>query len=495
MAGQPDQDRTWTKPDFRGLLENAGKIPKRPKKNKAAKEPQRHYDERPNVLWLMADQWRGDMLGCLGHPAVQTPNLDKLAAKGVAFSRTYCTSPVCLPSRASFFTGLSLPHHQALTNGMPMKKDTPCFTNLLKEAGYRTANIGKHHAGVSAQHCWEYLDNSPDAFGATAPRNVAFDPNNYPELTFIADEVCDNSDRVLYGTYPGPVPTTKSYRLTTQAMRWLYYHDDPRPFFLRVSYDDPHPPVVPPPPFDKMYDPAGVPADLIEGAKESFANKTWTVQTYAEQKGVTKITEAQHREHIARYMGLCSHLDAQIGRLLDYLEEIGYADNTLVVFNSDHGHMIGEHGLTHKHYVLYEGVNRIPFIMRWPGKLPENSINNALIDGCDFAPTMMDALHVDGLGEVDGQSVLPLARGECDTINDYVVCQYDDFCFSIVEERFKLIRYDSDDESVGEFYDLENDPYEKQNLWNDPRVSDAQARLDQALNAWRTKHGATSQRV
>ena len=495
MAHVPGQDRTFKKPDFRSLLEDQGKIPKRPKRQKAAKEPQRHYDERTNVLWLMADQWRGDMLGCLGHPAIKTPNLDKLASQGVNFSRTYCSSPVCLPSRASMFTGLNLPHHQAITNGMPMKKDTPCFTALLKEDGYRTANIGKHHAGVSGQHCWEYQDNSPDAFGATAPRNVAFDPENYPELTFIADEVCDDSDRVLYGTYPGPVPTTKSYRLTTQAMKWLYYHDDPRPFFLRVSYDDPHPPVVPPPPFDKMYDPADVPQDLIDRAKESFANKTWTVQTYAEQKGLTKIAEDQHREHVARYMGLCSHLDAQIGRLLDYLEEIGYADNTLVLFNSDHGHMLGEHGLTHKHYVLYEGVNRIPFIMRWPGKLPEGKVSDALIDGCDLAPTLMDALGVDGLGNIDGHSILPIAKGETDSINEYVVCQYDDFCFSIVDQRWKLINYDSDDEGIGEFYDLEADPYEKDNLWGKDNVANEQARLWQALCDWRERNGAVSQRV
>ncbi len=492
MSPAPGQDRQFQKPDFRNLLEEQGKIPKRPKKQKQAKEPKRHYDERPNVLWLMADQFRGDMLGCLNHPKVKTPNLDTLASQGVCFSRAYCSSPVCLPSRASMFTGLSLPHHQALTNGMPMKDGCEIFTQKLQEAGYRTANLGKHHAGIPANKCWEYLDNAPDVFGATKPSDVAFSPEVFNDSVFIANEVCDNSDRVLYGTYPGPVQTTKSFRLADKAMKWLYWHDDPRPFFLRVSFDDPHPPVVPPEPYASMYDPNDVPDDLLNNYKESFAQKTWTVQTYAEQKGLTQISEEQHRLHIARYMGLCTHLDAQIGRILDYLDEIGFADNTLVVFNSDHGHMIGEHGLTHKHYVLYEGVNRIPFIMRWPGKIKENLISDALIDGCDLAPTLLDALGVEPMNNIDGHSALPLAQGDSTEINDYVVCQYDDFCFSICDKRWKIIVYDSDDDGVGECYDLDNDPYEQENLWGNCAE---QERLVQTLNEWRERHGAVSQRA
>lgn len=495
MSHAPGQSPKKTVKDLRLELEERGLLRKRARNKRQPKAVQRHHDERTNVLWLMADQFRGDMLGCLGHPAVKTPHLDRLAGQGVCFSRAYCSSPVCLPSRASMLTGLSLPHHGAINNGFSMNKEAVCFTSLLRDAGYRTANIGKHHAGRSAKDCWEYLDNAPDAFGATAPRNMDFDPDIYPECVFVAGDTCNNSDRVLYGKYPGPVPSTKSYRLTTQAMRWLYYHDDPRPFFLRVSYDDPHPPVVPPEPFASMYDPDEVPEELLHRYKESLSEKTPTVQLYAEHKGLTQISEADHRKHIARYMGLCSHLDAQIGRILDYLDELGFADNTLVIFNSDHGHMIGEHGMSHKHYILYEGVNRIPFIMRWPGKLPEGTISDALVDGCDLAPTIMEALDVDGLKNIDGHSVLGLATGDVDTVNDYVVCQYDDFCFSICDQRWKLITYDSDPEDVGECYDLEADPLEQYNLWGKTETAAEQERLCNELMAWREKHEAVSQRV
>lgn len=481
----PGVDRTYVSPDFRDHLEGQGRLPTRPKRTRERKEPVRHHDERPNVLWLMTDQYRGDMMGFLGHPAVKTPNLDRLAEQGVTFPRSYCTSPVCLPSRASMMTGMHLPHHGGLVNHMGTNQDLITLPELLTQAGYRTANIGKNHCGWSATKIWEYYDNAPDAFGATKPSDVPFDPAVYPDdLTFIADEVCDNSDRVLYGTYPGPVPTTKSYRLATKAIQWLYYHDDPRPFFLRVSFDDPHPPVVPPPEFAAMYSPDDVPDEWLAGYKESLAQKTPTVRDYAEHKGLTRITEEQHRMHVARYMALCSHVDAQIGRVLDALEEYGFAGNTLVLYNSDHGHMIGEHGMSCKHYIMYEGVNRIPTILRWPGKLAAGEQCEALIDGTDLAPTVCEALGVE-MHPCDGRSFLDVARGVQDTHREQVVAQYDDFCFSLTTQRYKLIKYDTDPADVGELYDLETDPYEKQNLWDGDDLRTVRDDLQSRLMRWR----------
>ncbi len=169
----------------------------------APKSLRRHYDERPNVLWLMADQWRGDMLGFMGrHPALKTPNLDRLAARGVTFTRSYCNYPLCQPSRASMMTSRYIPKHGVWSNGHRMFEQQVCFPPLLRDAGYRTANIGKTHCGRSTTELFEFNQNSPDAFGATKPSDVAFDPKVYPECVFIADKICDNSDRVLYGKYP-----------------------------------------------------------------------------------------------------------------------------------------------------------------------------------------------------------------------------------------------------------------------------------------------------
>ena len=486
----PGTDRTYKHPDFRKRLEDQGKLPRRERRKRDRKVPVRHYDERPNVLWLMTDQYRGDMMGFLGHPAVKTPNLDRLAAQGVAFTRSYCTSPVCHPSRASMMTGMHLPHHGALVNGMATDQGLVTLPQLLAAAGYRTANLGKTHCGFSTHEIFEYNANAPDVFGATKPSDVAFDPDIYPDdLTFIANEVCDNSDRVLYGTYPGPVPTTKSYRLATKAAQWLYYHDDPRPFFLRVSFDDPHPPVVPPPEFASMYSPDDVPEDLLSGFRESFAQKTQTVRDYAALKGLTEISEEQHRMHAARYMALCSHVDAQIGRVLEALDEYGFADNTLVIYNSDHGHMIGEHGLSHKHFIMYEGVNRIPTILRWPGRLPEGRQSDALIDGSDLAPTVCEALNVD-MPPCDGRSFLAVAEGKHETHREQVVAQYDDFCFSLTMQRYNIIKYDKDTDDVWKLYDLERDPCEKHNRWDDPALRATRDDLLGRLQQWRLKMGA-----
>ena len=489
MKTEPGRDRTYVPPDFRKHLEDQGRLPQRPCRTRERKVPVRHHDERPNVLWLMADQYRGDMLGFLGHPAVKTPNLDRLAQQGVSFSRSYCTSPVCEPSRASMMTGMHLPHHGCLTNGMPVNANLVTLPEVLAADGYRTANIGKVHCGRRAEDIWEYQDNAPDAFGATKPSDVAFDPSVFPDgLTFIADEVCDDSDRVLYGTYPGPAPTTKSYRLATKAARWLYYHDDPRPFFLRVSFDDPHPPVVPPPEIAAQYSLDDVPADLLADNEASFAAKSPTVREYAEHKGLTRISESQHRLHIIRYMALCTHVDAQIGRVLDALDTYGFAENTLVVFNSDHGHMIGEHGLSHKHYILYEGVNRIPTILRWPGRLPAGSVVDALIDGTDLAPTLCDGLEV-AFPPCDGWSFLPVATGERKEHRDEAVAQYDDFCFSLTTPQHKLIQYDSDPANAGELYDLTSDPLEKHNLWDVEALAPLREQLRSQLRRWRDGMG------
>jgi arylsulfatase len=478
--------------DFRIALEHEGRLGPHPrdKPRREQKVPQRHHDRRPNVLWLMADQLRGDMLGCLGHPAVKTPNLDRLAARGVCFSRAYCSSPVCMPARASMLTGRYLAEHGVYNNGYPMYDEMVCFPELLQEAGYRCANIGKTHCGRSGQRLFEFNANSPDAFGATMPTDVAFDPTVYPECVFIADEVSEDPNRALYGIYPGGAPTSKSYRLATQAQSFLYWHDDPRPFFLRVSFDDPHPPVVPPPEYAAMYSPDDVPEGLLAAIRSGMDGKCRTVQDKWRYQGHDRVTEEQHRYHVARYMALCTHLDAQIGRVLDSLEEYGFADNTLVFFNADHGHMIGEHGCSHKHVYLYEGVNRIPTIMAWPGKLPEGRICEALVAGEDVAATFLDALGVPAPA-MAGVSMLPLARGEVERLHDDVVVQWDDFGFALTEPRWKLIRYDSDD--GGELYDLESDPMEIRNLWGDPVQAERRERMLARIAAWRREHAGQVQ--
>jgi uncharacterized sulfatase len=486
MAKEPMADRTARDKGFqafRATLADQGKVPpidQPPRRH--AKVPVRKPADRVNVLWLMADQLRWDTLGFMNHPACKTPNLDKLAAEGCVFTTSCCTEPVCQPSRAAMLTGRYPYATGVLQNGYTMRDAEVVFPTLISQAGYRTANIGKQHCGRSGKETWEWNAHVEDVFGATKPSKVPFDPSIYPDVTFIADPE-DNSDRVLYGRYPGPVQTSKSYLLANEAIKWLYWHDDPRPFFLRVSFDDPHPPIVPPEPFYSMYSPDDVPDELIEGQIESMRSKPETLQAFWRFTGKDRISLEDHRRHAACYFGLVSHLDAQMGRVLDYLDELGLRDNTLVLLNSDHGNMIGEHGLTHKGVGCHEGVLRIPTVFRWPGRLPAGLRTDALAEGVDVMPTLLDLLGIDVPDTVHGRSLAPILDGQVQRVRDHAFFQWEDYVFGVRDDRWKLTWYDPD--QAGELYDLADDPLEKVNRYDDPESADHRDRLLGVLNDWR----------
>ncbi len=490
MADEPGRDRTGPRRgfrEFRAQLAAEGRVRPRQRTRRRSTAPQRHRTERPNVLWLMADQLRADTFGCMGHPSIQTPNIDRVAEEGVVLTNYFAAEPVCMPSRATFLTGHYPATHGVLQNGIRMGDSEVVFPTLVNKAGWRTANIGKSHCGRNSREIWEYSEWVEDVFGATKPSRVPFDPEVYPELKFIADEVCDNSDRVLYGRYPGPVQTTKSYILATQAMKWLYWHDEPRPFFLRVSFDDPHPPVVPPEPFAGMYGPEDVRPELLKGYEGSLASKPHTVRAFRSFSGMDRIAEQDHRMHAARYLGLVSHLDVQMGRIIDYLDELDVADNTIVIINSDHGHMIGEHGMCHKGPFCYEGTARVPTFIRWPGHLEPGTRIESLAAGVDFMPTVLEMLGIAVPDHVHGHSLLPMLEGKRETVREHAFIQWDDYGFCIRGERWKLAWWDCD--SDGELYDLAEDPWEKNNLYHAPAVESVRDELLDRLNEWRHRYG------
>ncbi|MFW6303959.1 MAG: sulfatase-like hydrolase/transferase, partial [Candidatus Sumerlaeota bacterium] len=186
MAKEPGKDRTSVRrgfDDFRQQLVAEGRLKATDRKKKSGKEPVHHWStdpSRPNVLWLMADQLRADTFGFMGHPSIKTPNLDRLAAEGAYCTRSYCASPVCAPSRASFLTGQYLWEHGVINNPSGMKADAPVMPPVLKETGWRTAHLSKHHAGYLVNQTYEYHHGVEDLFGATKPSKVAFDPDIYP---------------------------------------------------------------------------------------------------------------------------------------------------------------------------------------------------------------------------------------------------------------------------------------------------------------------------
>ncbi len=494
MSIEPGTDRHLDrKIDVEAKLREQGRLPAA-ERTEPAKPPARRTPPQPrtdglNVLWIMCDQLRADVFGFAAHPSIKTPNLDRLASRGAVFERSYCTSPLCCPSRASMLTSQYLPQHGVTANGRRMADASRelLFPPMLSAAGYRTVNIGKHHAGIASGEVWGSQQHVQDAFGATKPSKVPFEPGYWPDdLTFI-NEPCDNADRVLYGTYPGPYQVSKSHVLTTQAMRFLYWHREERPFLLRVSYDDPHSPIVPPEPFASMYGPQDVPDALFEGGMDSIGSKPPTVQDNWRWKGWDGISMEDHRIHAARYMGMVSHVDFQVGRLLEYLEASGWAENTLIVFNSDHGHMIGENRQVVKGGICYQGVCRIPTVLVWPGRIPQGRRVPGVVDGTDLAPTLLEACGLPVPEGMEGRSLLPAAAGETDGVRQFTVSQWSTYVYSVIGERWKLTWFDSDEE--GELYDLEADPYEIHNLWSDASVREVREDLLGKLRAWRQRHG------
>lgn len=452
-----------------------------------AKEPVRKPSGKTNILWIMADQLRADTFGFLGHPLIKTPNIDRLASEGTSFTNSFCTSPVCMPSRASFMTGHYPFQTGVIQNGYSMRESEKLFSFMLKENGYRTANIGKNHAGWKGS-MWEFNESFEDVWGATAPSKVRFQSKNFPNSTYLLDDDGD-PDCMINGVYPAPVESTKSYGLTNLAMKWLYYNDDARPWILRVSYDDPHPPVCPPEPFASMYNPKDIPQSLLETFKESMATKPGSVKGWYEYNGYDRISNEELSLYAARYFGLVSHLDAQIGRLLDYLEETGWDENTAIILNSDHGNMLGEHGLIHKGPYCYEGVVKIPTIIKWKGVVEEGKICNEIIEGVDFVPTVLDITKTPKPDNLHGQSLLPVMSGDKKG-KEYAFITWDDYGFCLRGKEWKITYYDSD--KKGELYNILEDPYELVNLYDKEEYFSIRDEMLEKLNEYRGKYAPRS---
>jgi arylsulfatase len=472
---------------FRDKLVAEGRLPdlRRPERSAASVGPLQRPD-RPNVLWIMADQLRGDTFGFMGHPVCRTPALDRLAAQGMVFTRSYCSQPVCEPSRATMLTGHNSFRNGVLQNGYHLRDGEVTLPELLARTGYRTANIGKTHCGRPGREIFQHEQPVRDVYGVTFPSDVPFDPALFPGTSYLGGAPLTNPNEVISGTYPGPVESTKSYSIATQARVWLEQHTGSTPFFLRVSFDDPHPPIVPPEPYASMYSPADVPDEVIGTQEESMAGKPATVGDWQAYKYMDRVTEDEHRAHAARYWGLVSHLDAQIGRVLDYLDELGLADSTIVVMNSDHGQMTGEHGLIHKGPYLYDGITRIPTIVSWPGNIGPGRRSDSLVSGVDLMPTLLDLLGEPLPEDLHGRSWRPLLEGRTDAWREAVFMQWEDYVFGVRTDRYKLTWYDSDED--GELYDLDVDPLELHNVYHESQYQPQRRELLDRLGEWRSRY-------
>jgi len=435
---------------------------------------------RPNILFIHSDQHRFDCLGANGHPFLQTPHLDRLAREGVNFTNAFCPLPVCTPARNSLLFGQWPTQHLAITNHdteapRPARDGLTAYSALLHAAGYRMGYVGKwgvhpdkgptdygfrDHIPGSDYDPWRAAQGLPPPphvngfFGET-------DPGIAPEqsrLAWGADRVCDLLVR---------------------------YAQSSAPFFLSWDPPEPHLPNIVPEPYASLYPASDIPPwpsfpDPLLGKPYAQAQqrRTWGVDGWAWDRWAPTV---------GRYLGTLTLLDAQIGRLLARLDDLGLAENTVVVYTTDHGDMCGGHGMVDKHLVMYDDVVHVPLILKLPGRTASGPCASFVCNALDLASTFCDLAGVPAPAAFAGRSLLPLLRGETQAGRDSIFAMYCGNQFGLYSAR--MVRdgrwkYVWNVVAEDELYDLVRDPGEIVNLATAPQCRPELRRLRRLLVAW-----------
>ena len=471
-------------------------------------------DRRPNILFLVADEFRHDCLGVAGHPIVKTPNFDKLAQEGVRFTQAYVAAPVCSPSRATLFTGRYPQVHGVTTNNMPFAPGEVVLPEILHAQGYTTGIVGKLH--LQDHKGWFDYDQV-DTEGSSAEYQAFLKARGQaivgrPNTAAVPGSLVQKDKTALsVGTSVLPEDLFPEAWEADQAVNFIRQQQGKdKPFFLYVSMLKPHSEFVVPRPFDTMYSAkemltpstfkAGIdlPADFAtaaddEGgraaAKEAEAGKR---QALRKGGGGTParlfINDPEIlKEVIGHYYGAVTMVDKQMGRVIAALDEAGFRENTVVVFTADHGNMLGERNRMFKG-VMYESSVRVPMLYRGPGIKP-GQVSDMVLDNATVTPTLLELAGLSIPAGVQGKSLAPVLRGEAPAQGPGVA-------FSYLRDKmvrkgdWKLIvplepRIRARGKSQGaELYNVVNDPNEQDNLYGRSEASVAQKELTALLDAW-----------
>jgi arylsulfatase len=478
----------------------------------------------PNILFITTDQQRSDTIGCYGNHQIQTPHLDTLASESFVFENAYCTTAVCTPSRASYLTG-QWPHkHQCIANNTPLAPNVQTIAELISR-DYRRAYYGKWHLGdeIIAQHGFEERISTEDG-----PYRPYYSRTEYLQRRsdyhqflikngFVPDAIASDGAPVFSRKFAAALSEqyTKPSFLAQEATRFIHEQPHDRPFLLGVSFLEPHPPFWSA--LNDHHDPAALeisptfaqipvgPAPIrVRMMGQDF--KTNGVGGFSLQ------SEANWRRVKANYYGLVSLVDRAAGQILQALEDSGQTNHTLVVFTSDHGEMMGNHGLFYKG-LRYEESIKIPLIMRIPWLSQSQIRIPGNISLVDLVPTLLELMEQPPGNAVQGQSRANVLRGEADlSENNVVVAWYGDgdatywesmpdlsleeiytaafgqWRTIITPDRWKLSMGHND---RCELYDLNADPNETVNLFDDPGQQQHIRELAFRLKEWQHKTGDT----
>jgi choline-sulfatase len=430
-----------------------------------------------NLLFILSDEHNKDMMGCAGHPVVQTPNLDRLAANGVRFNNAYCNNPICVPSRASLATGRYVHQIGNWDNSAPYVGEFPSWGHRVEEQGYKTTTIGKLH----------YRDDSDD----TGFPDKRISLNVMDGIGDIFSLVRDNleprtssRDKI---TEAGPGSSSYSrydLAIAEEAVQFLQNeaHIQEKPWVLFVSFVTPHFPLIAPQEFYDLY-----PLESVIFPKQySLAVRPMhpVIEAYRQCSAVQdEFDEHTIRKAVAAYYGLCSFLDHQVGKVLQTLEDEGLSGNTRIIYTSDHGDTLGDHGVWFKS-TMYEGSVGVPMIISGPD-IPEGKVVETPVTLVDCYPTIVDCVGA-SLNEQDadlpGTSLLQLAKEESDpsriAFSEYHASSSITGTFMIRNGKYKYIHYVY---FAPQLFNLEEDPNELNDLAMDLTYTEVLMECEQKL--------------
>ncbi|MFD7160595.1 sulfatase-like hydrolase/transferase [Kribbella sp. NPDC059898] len=435
-------------------------------------------DTRPNILFLIADDHRHDLLGAADHPMVRTPHLDRLAGRGTRLTPHHCqggmTGAICAPSRASILTGRELfgatasvvPGELGTTEANP---DVPTLPETLEAHGYHAHAVGKWHNGTTA---FRRSFHSGDSlfFGGMS------DHNSVPVHDFDAS-----------GNYPPEAARTADGFSTdifaAATVDFLTSYDDHRPFFCWTAFTAPHDPRTPPGEYATLYDPDEIALPNNFMARHPFDNGDLAIRD--ELLAALPREPAEIRRHLADYYGMISHLDEGIGRILDVLESTGLAENTIVVYTADHGLAVGQHGLMGKQN-LYDHSLRVPLIVAGPG-IASGHTTDALTLHADLFPTLAARAGTAAPATVQGEDFGVLLDGTEQPHRQTVHAAYLGLQRMASDGRHKLIRYERRNgrgTDRVQLFDLAADPAELHDVARDPTYTTVLNQLTASLTEW-----------
>ena len=470
------------------------------------------HSRRPlNLLFIITDQQRWDAMSCSGNKVLKTPNLDRLARDGARFTRFYSACPVCVPARTSILTGHSTEANGVLSNDdvdKPGVPPFPSFDQILLRHGYRGEYHGKYHSPY--QLALEYTEpvrwlngkRPPPDSKATISDADAF--KRFIEAHVPTRDLRPGELRQRNGIY-APIPLDENYGKAsptkgTQSEAYGKLDVSPEytlaaftakeglaalerlkngPFTLTISLDPPHPPMVVSEPYYSMYPPDTIP--VSPSLEDSLANSPY--QEKAAREGAGYRDAANIRQMTSIYYGMVSEVDDWIGKILKRLDELHLSESTLVVFTSDHGELLGDHGM-HGKFVFYEGSVHVPLLIRLPGVITPNTVIDIPASHIDLFPTILDYLDQPG-HETNGESLRPLIEGSDAGHDRVAVSEWPSKAlpgFMVCDGRWKLMfGVSAAARSLDALYDLQSDPHELNNLIG--------------RNPAREKHRAAAQRM